>query len=1712
MIQAPQVTYELDPETWGKTFDIAKIPENTPPQLNNYILLMIVRYELKEYVNKELWEEFKEGFEGWTETHFSQASREATKDMCKYLMAHGVWARQRGNISYAKTLSNLLEEDEPHQWTDDDIAHNNGQGLIPEPVRIQRNQFQTNPEIRNKIQTPVRLTTEVELQPQSMSQTESEHRQQSRVRLRTQEPTIESELYNATPTQNNYIRTNQEYNDNQRFRDQTYPRFTPIPHPSLQEYQNNQATDHNYLYERDNRQPSQNRRQETTEPFVRLQTTSDPSEAAISRARSDLIKIYTNNDKQKYGAEPYDIFSLKLQTFCGNCDLVRFPKDNFHEVFQIMLKGNVLLFFEQMIQGRKYSFRTMERIIRGHFETDEVRQKYMNEWQTTTLTSIIRTNRGKTIMECLELLFIHLRLVQQGLSPEYHTENALRDRIINACVGVPECKPALFRTASTLEGVCSDLRSTVGTEIRSREAAAYLQDQEQTEAYEYDQYWVDRTYEGQVKRFPSRTNQNPRWQQGNSNTPARQYQRLGNTLTRQYQGNGKQPVNPNYDRTNKKCYVCQKQGCWSTKHTEAERKASYKKIGQFITEFGFDEDQLEAFLASTENSSKDSYEAIQEPKEEHQDERQEGEIFLSEYGEINGFQMVSELNDQTIRHAILQTNASIEPYDVFTINGRYSSETFQGIMPDSGAAGISTAGEPQIQALQKQLPQLKIDRTTAGDNTIRFGKGTTMSKGTITIDTPLGEITFHVVPTDTPFLLCIQDMDKLSVRLDNLNNTLVQGEKIIPIVRKWGHPWMLLGNKEQTLSYSHLTETELRQLHRRFGHPSSKRLIQILHRAGYEENARTIEEIEKVCQQCQLNEKAPGRFKFKITDDYEFNYEIIADVFYLDGKPILHVVDEATAFTAARFLKDELAKTLWNTLRNCWIDVYIGPPDRIVHDAGKNFSSEEFRANARTIGSETKPVPVEAHQSVGKVERYHAILRRIYNIFQDELREQQLDRHTILQMAVKAVNDTAGPNGLVPTLLVFGAYPRLNVDDTPSQAMIQRAKTMYEAMKEVRRLKAKRQIADALATRNGPNTGNTEQLPLLSDVRVWREKEGWTGPFKLISITGKECRIEMPYGQANFRISSVKPFYQDKIEERKVIEVRTTPELAKGPQEHSTRPVVLLPRKSIRQLQSQTEAFLSKKEENDRDLSRTMREKGIITAPGLPFEESQQIEIDGLIAGGVFEFVQFNPNIHKGRIFNSRLVNEVKGQTTTPYEKSRLVIQAYNDQGKEEILTQSPTIQRVSQRLIIALAPSLFHQGIKLFSRDITQAYVQSTTKLNRTILAKIPKELRNSFPEGTIMLVRKPLYGIPEAGTHWWATYNEHHKEKLGMEHSSYDPCLLISTDRTAFGLVGMQTDDTLILGSTKFKDQENRELKKAKFLAKPVDDLSDEEPLVFNGCILKSQNESILLVQKGQGTKIQQIQLDSKDRTANYREQRARGAYIATICQPEAMFDLSVAAQHQEPSDEEVKALNKRLEWQIQNVERGIRYINLDLNRTKLFVFVDGSFANNKDLSSQIGYVIILANEEASDEENSFLLRGNLVHWSSTKSKRVTRSVLASEIYGMVSGVDMSIVIKTTLDKITEQLNLPQVQIIVCTDSYSLYECLVKLGTTKEKRLMIDIMALRQSYERRELTEVRWINGQDNLADAMTKANPNQMLTKFLDINESIVRLEGWVKREEK
>ena len=299
-------------------------------------------------------------------------------------------------------------------------------------------------------------------------------------------------------------------------------------------------------------------------------------------------------------------------------------------------------------------------------------------------------------------------------------------------------------------------------------------------------------------------------------------------------------------------------------------------------------------------------------------------------------------------------------------------------------------------------------------------------------------------------------------------------------------------------------------------------------------------------------------------------------------------------------------------------------------------------------------------------------------------------------------------------------------------------------------------------------------------------------------------------------------------------------------------------------------------------------------------------------------------------------------------------------------------------------------------------------------------------------------------------------------------------------------------------------REQDRLVYAAKSREILFTDHSLIFNGTFLRRHdNGKLSITQKQQCATIECAKTKDK-----YVKQRAKGAYVATMCQPEAAFDLSLAAQSaQNPDDKDFKLLNKRLQWQLKNKLRGLTFVPVDASTAKLFVFVDASFANNKDMSSQLGFLIAIANEVEGDETTQ--MTGNIVHWSSTKCKRVTRSVLASELYAMTLGFDHASVLKTTIDRIFTHAREQPIPNVLCTDSWSLYKCLVKLGTTNEKRLMIDIMALQQAYKTREIAKVRWIDGATNLADAMTKLTTCDALKVLIDTNTLSIRPHRWVER---
>ena len=83
----------------------------------------------------------------------------------------------------------------------------------------------------------------------------------------------------------------------------------------------------------------------------------------------------------------------------------------------------------------------------------------------------------------------------------------------------------------------------------------------------------------------------------------------------------------------------------------------------------------------------------------------------------------------------------------------------------------------------------------------------------------------------------------------------------------------------------------------------------------------------------------------------------------------------------------------------------------------------------------------------------------------------------------------------------------------------------------------------------------------------------------------------------------------------------------------------------------------------------------------------------------------------------------------------------------------------------------------------------------------------------------------------------------------------------------------------------------------------------------------------------------------------------------------------------------------------------------------------------------------------------------------KRDIRNILTAELYGMTHGFDIEAVIKSTLAKILGAA----IPLILYTDSKSWFKCLIKLDTTQEKQLIVDVMSLSQLYERQEITEVK-------------------------------------------
>jgi len=278
-------------------------------------------------------------------------------------------------------------------------------------------------------------------------------------------------------------------------------------------------------------------------------------------------------------------------------------------------------------------------------------------------------------------------------------------------------------------------------------------------------------------------------------------------------------------------------------------------------------------------------------------------------------------------------------------------------------------------------------------------------------------------------------------------------------------------------------------------------------------------------------------------------------------------------------------------------------------------------------------------------------------------------------------------------MLVYGTIPR-PPRRTPADTQLERARALESAMNSVRKEQAKRKIAFALRHPGSPKANEQEEeltkLPSGSPVLVYRQKsKQWEGPFPLVNIDGRAVVVQLPHGRKIFRSTVVKSA------------------IASKPKENWSE-------------------GSAKTDEPCQDVVNTMfgSTECVYTIPDdeHTFAESRQKELEGLQARETFDVVDLSEVPSSTRIYGSRWVDTLKKVHGRIIEKSRLVAQNYCDKGATAISTKSPTVSRLGQRL--ALATAVMFPNHTSYVRDISQAYIQSESKLERLVYLRPPKEM----------------------------------------------------------------------------------------------------------------------------------------------------------------------------------------------------------------------------------------------------------------------------------------------------------------------------------------------------------------------------------------------------
>ena len=456
------------------------------------------------------------------------------------------------------------------------------------------------------------------------------------------------------------------------------------------------------------------------------------------------------------------------------------------------------------------------------------------------------------------------------------------------------------------------------------------------------------------------------------------------------------------------------------------------------------------------------------------------------------------------------------------------------------------------------------------------------------------------------------------------------------------------------------------------------------------------------------------------------------------------------------------------------------------------------------------------------------------------------------------------------------------------------------------------------------------------------------------------------------------------------------------------------------------------------------------------------------------------------KVINTQWVivdKEVPGEKKL-IRKARLCMRGDQEADVQNIAKDAPTVNKINIKLMLTEA---VRRGWEIESSDVTRAFLQ-TSMIDRDVYVRPPIEA--GLPSNKVWKLKRPAYGLIDAAHSFFINYADN-LISLGCETCNMDSATFYhfneaSDTRQLNGIIAAHIDDSLIVSNEEMRQQVIEKMKDRFTFGS-----HDKLPFRYVGLNIQREGSKVVIdqdhfVESIEPPDLTAISSNKKSWTLDeefqtkFRSLVSKLNILSMSARPDIAYEVKVlTTKYGKASKLDLMQAIKLL----QKVRRKTTRITIpdmgDVSDWTLVAYSDAATKKIEASFSVAGYAIFLVNKKTN--------AASPIIWSSKKIERVVNSSLAAETLAVVKLIGELYFIK----EILKQMYGNQGERIPClaiTDSKDLHEAVHNVKNTKDKRLVGDILQIKQAIAVHNIIdELRHVPAHEMLADVLTKAGAN-------------------------